>query len=96
MPDTLTHLADAMQTVLDQVPQAQAKPTGFIRRQRKLTAAVFVKASRTPLSITYTDVPGSSLANSALPTGVAFPSSSVAVRPPEAWNAARTAGWLSP
>ena len=44
MPDTLTHLADAMQTVLDQVPQAQAKPTGFIRRQRKLTAAVFVKA----------------------------------------------------
>jgi hypothetical protein len=33
-----------MQTVLDHVPQAQAKATGFIKRQRKLTAAVFVKA----------------------------------------------------
>ena len=43
MPDTLTHVADAMQTVLDQVPQAQAKATGFIKRQRKLTAAGFVK-----------------------------------------------------
>jgi hypothetical protein len=42
--DTITHVADAMQTVLDQVPQAHAKATGFIRRQRKLTAAVFVKA----------------------------------------------------
>ena len=31
--DTITHVADAMQTVLDQVPQAQAKATGFIKRQ---------------------------------------------------------------
>lgn len=44
MLDTITHVADALQTVLEQVPQAQAKATGFIKRQRKLTAAVFVKA----------------------------------------------------
>ena len=44
MSDTITLVADAMQTVLEQVPQAQAKATGFIKRQRKLTATVFVKA----------------------------------------------------
>jgi hypothetical protein len=40
--DTIAHVAEAMPTVLDPVPQAQAKATGFIKRQRKLTAAVFV------------------------------------------------------
>jgi Transposase DDE domain len=42
--DPITHVADAMQSVLDQVPEAQARATGFIKRRRKLTAAVFVKA----------------------------------------------------
>ena len=41
--DTITHVANAMQRVLDEVPQAQARATGFIKRQRKLSAAVFVK-----------------------------------------------------
>ena len=44
MPDTITPIAEAMQTVLDAIPEQQARATGFIRRQRKLTAAVFVKA----------------------------------------------------
>src|SRR4051794_11356178 len=44
VPDTITPLAAAMQTVLDDVPQRHARASGFIRRQRKLTAAVFVKA----------------------------------------------------
>jgi hypothetical protein len=43
VPDTITVVADAMQTVLDDVPTQQARASGFIRRQRKLTAAVFVK-----------------------------------------------------
>ena len=43
MPDTITRVADAMQSVLEQVPQAQAKATGFIKRRRKLTATAFVK-----------------------------------------------------
>lgn len=43
MPDTITQLADAMQTVLDRVPEQNARSTGFVRRQRKLTASVFVK-----------------------------------------------------
>jgi Transposase DDE domain len=43
MPDTITQISDAMETVLDQVPEQNARTTGFIRRQRKLTAAVFVK-----------------------------------------------------
>jgi hypothetical protein len=43
VPDTITQIADAMQTVLDHVPEQNARSTGFIRRQRKLTAAVFVK-----------------------------------------------------
>jgi hypothetical protein len=41
--NTITQVADAMQTVLDQVPQEQAKPTGFLKRKRNLTASVFVK-----------------------------------------------------
>jgi hypothetical protein len=44
VPDTITPLAAAMQTVLDDVPQLHARASGFLRRQRKLTAAVFVKA----------------------------------------------------
>ena len=44
MPNTITRVADVMQTVLEEVPQAQARATGFVKRQRKLTAAVFVKA----------------------------------------------------
>jgi hypothetical protein len=44
MPDTITPIADAMQTVLDQIPEQHARSSGFLRRQRKLTAAVFVKA----------------------------------------------------
>ncbi|MBV8077966.1 MAG: hypothetical protein JO284_16270, partial [Planctomycetaceae bacterium] len=44
MPDTITPIAEAMQTVRDAIPEPQARATGFIRRQRKLTAAVFVKA----------------------------------------------------
>ena len=44
MPDTITQIADAMQTVLDHVPEQNARSTGFVRRQRKLTASVFVKA----------------------------------------------------
>jgi len=44
VPDTITSVADAMQTVLDDVPELHARATGFLRRQRKLTAAVFVKA----------------------------------------------------
>lgn len=44
MPDTITPIAAAMQTVLDEVPEQNARATGFIRRQRKLTAAAFVKA----------------------------------------------------
>ena len=43
MTNTITQLADAMQTVLDQVPEDQAKPTGFLKRKRNLTASVFVK-----------------------------------------------------
>lgn len=43
MPDTITQIADAMQTALDHVPEQNARPTGFLRRKRKLTAAVFVK-----------------------------------------------------
>src|SRR6185312_15892567 len=42
--DTLTPIAAALQTVLDDIPERYARATGFIRRQRKLTAAVFVKA----------------------------------------------------
>jgi Transposase DDE domain len=44
VPDTITPIAAAMQTVLDDIPEQHARATGFIRRQRKLTAAVFVKA----------------------------------------------------
>lgn len=44
MPDTLTPVADALQAVLDRAPEQHARATGFVRRQRKLTAAVFVKA----------------------------------------------------
>lgn len=44
VPDTLTQISDAMQTVLDEVPEQNARSTGFLRRKRKLTAAVFVKA----------------------------------------------------
>jgi hypothetical protein len=44
VPDTITPIADAMQTVLDDAPEQHGRATGFIRRQRKLTAAVFVKA----------------------------------------------------
>lgn len=44
MPDTITQVSDAMQTILDDVPEQHARATGFLRRQRKLTAAVFVKA----------------------------------------------------
>jgi hypothetical protein len=40
---TITQISDAMQTVLDDVPEQYARASGFIRRQRKLTAAVFVK-----------------------------------------------------
>src|SRR5207249_3375924 len=43
VPDTITPIADAMQTVLDDIPELHARATGFLRRQRKLTAAVFVK-----------------------------------------------------
>lgn len=41
---TIADVADAMQTILDQVPEAEARASGFIQRRRKLTAAVFVKA----------------------------------------------------
>ena len=44
MTDTLTPIAAALQSVLDEIPEQHARATGFIRRQRKLTAAVFVKA----------------------------------------------------
>jgi hypothetical protein len=44
VPDTITPIADALQTVLDDIPERHARDTGFIRRQRTLTAAVFVKA----------------------------------------------------
>src|SRR5512135_2253939 len=44
MPDTIAQISDAMQTVLEEIPERNARSTGFIRRQRKLTAAVFVKA----------------------------------------------------
>jgi hypothetical protein len=44
VPDTITQISDAMQTVLDQVPEQNARSSGFIQRQRKLSAAVFVKA----------------------------------------------------
>jgi Transposase DDE domain len=44
VPDTITQISDAMQTVLNEVPEQNARATGFIRRQRKLSAAVFVKA----------------------------------------------------
>ncbi len=43
MTNTITQVADAMQTVLEQVPQEQARATGFCKRKSKLTAAVFVK-----------------------------------------------------
>ncbi len=43
MPDTITQVADAMQTVLDSIPEQDARSTGFLQRKRKLTAAVFVK-----------------------------------------------------
>jgi Transposase DDE domain len=43
VPDTITKIADAMQTVLDDVPDQNARATGFLKRRRKLTAAVFVK-----------------------------------------------------
>lgn len=43
MTNTITQVADAMQTVLDQVPEGQARPTGFLKRKRNLSAAVFVK-----------------------------------------------------
>jgi Transposase DDE domain len=43
VPDTITQIADAMQTALDLVPEQNARTTGFVRRRRKLTAAVFVK-----------------------------------------------------
>jgi Transposase DDE domain len=44
VPDTLTPIAEAMQTARDAIPEPQARATGFLRRQRKLTAAVVVKA----------------------------------------------------
>jgi hypothetical protein len=44
VPETITPIAAALQTVLDEIPRQHARATGFIRRQRKLTAAAFVKA----------------------------------------------------
>jgi hypothetical protein len=44
VPDTITPIAAALQTVLDEVPEQHARATGFVRRQRQLTAAAFVKA----------------------------------------------------
>jgi Transposase DDE domain len=44
VPDKITHVADAMQRVLDLVPEAVARSTGFIKRERKLDAPTFVKA----------------------------------------------------
>jgi hypothetical protein len=44
VPDTITQISDAMQSVLNDVPEQHARASGFIRRQRKLTAAVFVKS----------------------------------------------------
>ena len=44
MSDPIAQIADAMQTVLQQDPEDQARPTGFLKRQRNLTASVFVKA----------------------------------------------------
>jgi len=41
--DKIAHVAEAMQTVLDTVPESAARSTGFIKRLRKLTAPVFVK-----------------------------------------------------
>lgn len=43
MSNIITQVADLMQTVLDQVPEDQARATGFLKRQRKLSASVFVK-----------------------------------------------------
>jgi hypothetical protein len=42
--NTITQVADAMQTVLEQVPQEQARSTGFCKRKSKLSATVFVRA----------------------------------------------------
>lgn len=43
MTNTITQVADAMQTVLEQVPEDQARSSGFLKRRRNLSAAVFVK-----------------------------------------------------
>ena len=44
MTHTITQVAQAMQTVLDRVPEEHAESSGFRRRRRKLSAAVFVKS----------------------------------------------------
>jgi hypothetical protein len=43
VPDTITRIADAMQSVLDDVPEREARSAGFLRRRRKLTPAAFTK-----------------------------------------------------
>jgi hypothetical protein len=41
--DIISHVAQAMQTVLSTVSNAAARTAGFIKRQRKLTGATFVQ-----------------------------------------------------